>query len=148
MPEPTSLQALIGACLDAVAATQALSPRQWQVCHHIRDCRTAAMGGEQMRCDRCDFEQAHFHSCRDRHCPRCQYHQSQDWCERQRAAVLPLIYHHLVFTLPDILNGWVEVHPREVYSVLFESVWATLSAFAENRLHGQLGMSCVLHTWG
>ena len=148
MDDRTSLQALIADCLDSVAASHRLSPRQWQVAYHIRDCRTAAMGGALMRCDACDAEQPHYHSCRDRHCPRCQHRQSQHWCERQRAAVLPLTYHHLVFTLPDTLNGWVEVHDREIYALLFESVWATLSAFAGNRLDGQLAMTAVLHTWG
>jgi hypothetical protein len=70
--------------------------------------------------------------------------------ERQRAAVLPVTYHHLVFTLPDTLNGWVEVHPEVIYGLLFETVWATLSAFGEDpkRLDGQLGMTAMLHTWG
>jgi len=29
-------------------------------------------------------------------------------------------YRHLVFTLPDTLNGWVEVHPEAIYGLLFE----------------------------
>jgi hypothetical protein len=64
--------------------------------------------------------------------------------------VLPVNYHHLVFTLPHDLDGWVEVHPKEVYDLLFETVWATLSAFGANpkRLDGQLGMTAMLHTWG
>jgi hypothetical protein len=55
-----------------------------------------------------------------------------------------------VFTLPDVLNGWVEVHPEVVYALLFETVWATLSAFGADpkRLDGQLGMTAMLHTWG
>jgi hypothetical protein len=55
-----------------------------------------------------------------------------------------------VFTLPHALDGWVQVHDREIYSLLFESVWATLRAFAADpkRLDGQLGMTAVLHTWG
>ena len=28
-----------------------------------------------------------------------------------------------------MLNPWVEVHDREIYSLLFEAVWATLGAF-------------------
>nr|WP_017445227.1 transposase [Gayadomonas joobiniege] len=30
----------------------------------------------------------------------------------------------------------------------FCAVWQTLTKFANNRQHGQLGMTCVLHTWG
>ena len=149
MLEP-SLQAVMAACLDGHADTHRLSPRQWQVCRHILDCRTAALGGLDLACDACGTELPAYHSCRDRHCPRCQRRASLDWCARQRAAVLPVTYHHLVFTLPDSLNGWVEVHPRELYALLFETVWATLSAFGVDpkRLNGQLGMTAMLHTWG
>ena len=145
-----SLQAVIRACLAEMAAEHPLSPRQWPVCHHIADCRTAALGGFALACDGCDDRPFLYHACRDRHCPRCQRQASQDWCERQRAAVLPVTYHHLVFTLPEVLNGWVEVHPEVVYALLFETVWATLSAFGADpkRLDGQLGMTAMLHTWG
>ena len=144
-----SLQAVIHACLGEPAEA-GLNPRQRQVCHHLLDCRTAALGGFCLECDQCQDRAFVYHACRDRHCPRCQRRASQDWCERQRAAVLPVTYHHLVFTLPDTLNGWVEVHPQEVYGLLFETVWATLSAFGADpkRLDGQLGMTAMLHTWG
>jgi hypothetical protein len=144
-----SLQAVIHACLGSLAEG-GLNPRQWQVCHHLLDCRTAALGGFALECDGCGDNPVLYHACRDRHCPRCQRRASQAWCERQHAAVLPVIYHHLVFTLPHDLDGWVEVHPREVYALLFETVWATLSAFGADpkRLDGQMGMTAVLHTWG
>ncbi len=144
------LQAVIHACLAGYAEDHAMRPRQWQVCHHLLDCRTAALGGFALACDGCGDQCVLYHACRDRHCPRCQRRASQDWCERQRAAVLPVTYHHLVFTLPDTLNGWVEVHPKEVYDLLFETVWATLSAFGADpkRLDGQLGMTAMPHTWG
>ncbi|HSQ08875.1 MAG TPA: IS91 family transposase [Chromatiaceae bacterium] len=144
-----SLQAVIHACLGD-PDDAGLNPRQRQVCHHLLDCRTEALGGFCLECDQCQDRAFVYHACRDRHCPRCQRRASQDWCERQRAAVLPVTYHHLVFTLPDTLNGWVEVHPQEVYGLLFETVWATLSAFGTDpkRLDGQLGMTAVLHTWG
>ena len=94
--------------------------------------------------------QAIIHACRDRHCPRCQQRASAAWCDRQRAAVLPVTYHHLVFTLPASLNGWVEIHPEVIYGLLFETAWATLASFGADpkRLDGQLGMTAMLHTWG
>lgn len=135
-----SLQAVIHDCLAGYAQTHHLSPRQWQVCHHIAACHTAALGGFHLECDGCGDRPVIYHACGDRHCPRCQ----------RRAAVLPVTYHHLVFTLPDTLNGWVEVHPEVIYHLLFETVWATLSAFGADpkRLDGQLGMTAMLHTWG
>jgi hypothetical protein len=145
-----SLQAVVHTCLAGYAQDHPLSPRHWQVCHHLLDCRTAALGGFALECDGCGDRPFLYHACRDRHCPRCQRRASQDWCERQRAAVLPVTYHHLVFTLPHALDGWVEVHPKEVYDLLFETVWATLAAFGADpkRLDGQLGMTAMLHTWG
>jgi hypothetical protein len=145
-----SLQGLIHACLEELAGERRLTPRQRQVCHHIGACRTPALGGFALACDACPERPFLYHACRDRHCPRCQRRASAKWCERERAAVLPVTYHHLVFTLPHALDGWVEVHPRELYDLLFETVWATLTAFGADpkRLDGQLGMTAVLHTWG
>jgi len=150
MAERTSLQAVIHRCLDRYADGHRLSPRQWQVCAHIGDCRTAALGGFAWACDSCGHHQHVFHACRDRHCPRCQRSASEQWCARQREAVLPVTYYHVVFTLPHDLNPWVEAQPRLLYALLFEAAWATLSTFAADpkRLGGRLGMTAVLHTWG
>ncbi len=145
-----SLQQVMRESLDQYHQNHRLTPRQWQVCRHVLDCRTEALGGYQLDCDQCGQTQPHYFACRDRHCPRCQRRASLDWCERQRAAVLPVTYHHLVVTLPHELNPWVQLHPEVIYGLLFETVWATLSAFAADpkRLGGQLGMTAVLHTWG
>ncbi len=144
------LQTVMRHGLDRYRRSHRLSPRQWQVCRHILDCRTEALGGLRLDCDHCDQTVPHYHACRDRHCPRCQRRASQTWCEKQQAAVLPVTYHHLVFTLPHVLNPWVQLHPEAIYALLFETVWTTLSAFGADpkRLGGQLGMTAVLHTWG
>ena len=146
-PSLRSILAARGARWDERGA---LDPRQRQVVSHVTSCRTAALGGRLMGCDACGHDERQYHSCRDRHCPRCQRARSQAWCERQREAVLPVTYHHLVFTLPSELNGWIGLHPEVLYRTLFGSAWATLKAFGEDpkRLNGQLGMSAVLHTWG
>jgi len=127
-----------------------LTPRQWQVCRHILACRTEALGGFCLDCDRCGQTQPYYFACCNRHCPRCQRRASADWCERRRAAVLPVTYHHLVVTLPHALNPWVHLHPEVIYGLLCETVWATLSTFAADpkRFDDQLGMTAVLHTWG
>lgn len=64
--------------------------------------------------------------------------------------MLPVPYYHVVVTLPHALNPWVQLHPEVIYGLLFETVWATFSAFGADpkRLGGQLGMTAVLHTWG
>jgi Putative transposase len=64
--------------------------------------------------------------------------------------VLPIAYFHLVFTLPHELNGWVQLHPDDIYRLFFSAVWDTLRCFGQDprRLNGQIGMTAVLHTWG
>jgi hypothetical protein len=137
-------------CLDDYRREHILSPRQWQVCHHILDCRTEALGETLLRCDRCGHEARVGCACRDRHCPRCQRHASDLWYERQSAHTLDVTYYHMVFTLPQAVNGWAEVHPEVIYDQLLKSAWETLKAFAADprRLDGQLGATLVLHTWG
>ena len=146
MTAAISLQTVLSRFMD----DQRLSPRQGQVVAHIQACRTPALGGQALHCDHCDYANVLYHACRDRHGPHCQQRASKRWCERQQAAVLPVTYYHLVFTLPHTLNRWVELHPEVLYRLLFQSVWATLKRFAADpkRLGGELGMTAVLHTWG
>jgi hypothetical protein len=56
----------------------------------------------------------------------------------------------VIFTLPQAVNPWVEIHPEVIYELLLKSAWATLAAFAADRkrLNGELGATLVLHTWG
>lgn len=136
--------------LNQFLAKESLDSHRRKVCSRLVDCRTARMGGMEMRCDHCKTRTVHYYGCRDRHCPQCQGRASQQWGERQRRALLPVPYFHLVFTLPHTLNDWVQVHPEVVYRRLFESVWDTLSQFGRKTKHlqGELGMTAVLHTWG
>lgn len=146
MGAEASVQQALGRFLEP----QDLDAHRQRVCSHLLSCRTEAMGGRLWHCNRCAHDQVQYFSCRDRHCPQCQGRAIQDWSERQRADVLPVPYHHLVFTLPHQLNGWVQLHPDVIYRLLFKAVWATLDQFGRDpkRLGGQLGMTAVLHTWG
>ena len=127
-----------------------LSPAQTKVCHRIGTCRTEALDGQLVHCDQCGFEQHRYHSCRNRHCPKCQQRASHEWCEQQLQKVVPVNYFHVMFTLPHELNPWVQCHPEVLYRCLFASVWKTIRTFGHDpkRLNGQMGMTAVLHTWG
>ena len=129
---------------------QTLDSHSRKVCGRLTGCRTAQMGGMEMRCDHCQARSICYYGCRDRHCPQCQGRASQQWSTRQRSLLLPVPYFHLVFTLPHTLNGWVQIHPDVVYRCLFAAVWDTLNQFGRNTRHlgGELGMTAVLHTWG
>jgi len=146
MGEPATLQHILARFLTDAP----LDSQRRKVCGHLQACRTAALGGMQLKCERCSAEQRWYHGCRDRHCPQCQARASRQWAARQQGQLLPVRYYHLVFTLPHTLNGWVQLHPKLLYRLLFQAAWATLKAFGQDpkRLGGELGMSAVLHTWG
>ncbi|NRA84473.1 MAG: transposase zinc-binding domain-containing protein, partial [Gammaproteobacteria bacterium] len=59
--------------------TSSISPRQWQVLHHLRACRTSALGTYQWHCDHCEQDTQWYCSCRDRHCPVCQGQAREKW---------------------------------------------------------------------
>ena len=143
-------EASVQQALSLFLQPQSLDAHRQRVCRHLMGCRTAAMGGRQWHCAGCEHEQVQYFSCRDRHCPQCQGRAIEEWSQRQRAQVLPVSYHHLVFTLPHQLNGWIQLHPEVIYRLLFQTVWGTLEQFGRDpkRLGGQLGMTAVLHTWG
>ena len=150
MSETASMQNVFTRFLDHYQKLHRLSAAQYTVCRHIGLCRTEALGGQFVHCDQCEFNQLRYHSCRNRHCPKCQRQASVEWCKQQLQNVLPVTYYHVVFTLPHSLNTWVQLHPENLYRCLFDSVWHTIKAFGQDpkRLDGQMGMSAVLHTWG
>ena len=116
----------------------------------IEACRTAALGGQLERCERCSHERAVYHSCGNRHCPKCQTLAKQRWIEARREELLPLEYFHVVFTLPHALNPAIRARPRLLYRLLFQCAAATLQDFGRDPKHlgGEVGITAVLHTWG
>ena len=115
----------------------------------ILACRTAALGGHVESCADCGTSRHVYHSCRNRHCPRCQTRAKEAWLAARRREVLPVPYFHLVFTLPHALNGLIGTAPRRLYENLFAAASATLTEFAGSPRHlgGMPAFSLVLHTW-
>jgi hypothetical protein len=116
--------------------------------HAIRKCRTKALGGHLDWCTDCGKLHLQFNSCRNRHCPKCQGHKQQQWVGAREKELLPVPYFHVVFTLPDHLNAIALAHPNELYKIIFDSVWETISSFGTKELGAKMGMIAVLHTWG
>jgi hypothetical protein len=119
----------------------------WRILNALLACRTPVLGGHRYRCQDCG--ESHFvpHSCRNRHCPLCQGQAARDWLHKQEAALLPVPYFHLVFTLPHVLNLLIQQNQRVLYTLLFEAASQTLLEFGRNRFQAQLGITAVLHTW-
>jgi len=143
------LAAVVRACAGEYRDRHGLSGSEDRVLRAIAACRTEAMGGHIAACNACGSEHYCYHSCRNRHCPKCQTRAKEQWLDRQRAQLLPVPYFHVVFTLPHSLNALIRMNARLLYSLLFETAAETLQAFAANPrwLGGELGFTLVLHTW-
>lgn len=116
----------------------------------IAACRTAELGGHVERCDRCGAERVSYNSCRNRHCPKCQFLRQERWLLMRGRDALPVPYFHLVFTLPASLNPLALANRRAVYNLLLRCASETVLCLAANErfLGAKVGMLCVLHTWG
>jgi hypothetical protein len=122
-------------------------------CRALRDlaaCRTAALGGHVERCLDCGAERVAYNSCRNRHCPKCQALARARWLEREAENLLPVEYHHVVFTLPAELSAVALANASLLYDQLCRAAAATLREVAANpkRLGASIGVLMVLHTWG
>ena len=135
---------------QAYARTHRLTGLQRKVMRAIIQCRTAALGGVRESCPECGYSRYRYHSCRNRHCPKCQSLAKAQWLEDRRQELLPTPYFHNVFTLPHELNGLIlysQRNRRALWGLLFHAASETLLAFGRNRLGGTIGLSLVLHTW-
>jgi hypothetical protein len=144
---PTLGQVLRQAIVARSSGTLNLSPHQWKTVRALAACRTGALGGQLFRCTTCEREHFVAHSCRNRHCPQCQGALAAEWLTQQEAALLPVSYFHLVFTLPHVLNGLIRQNRCVLFKLLFDAASSTLLEFGEGELHAQIGITAVLHTW-
>ncbi len=134
---------------ESFRAEQELAPWQLKAMADIEHCRTAYFGGHLERCDRCGHEHYSYHSCRNRHCPKCHGEQTQAWLDKQQARLLPVAYYLLTFTLPAGLRPLAKAHPREIYNLLLGAAVASLQKLAADPqwVGGTLPILAVLHTW-
>ena len=126
-----------------------LSLGQLRVMSAIEACRTAALGGHVERCQDCAHTRIAYNSCRNRHCPKCQWRAAQAWLEAREAELLPVPYFHVVFTLPADIGAIAYQNKAKVYGLLFKAAADTLTTIAADPKHlgADIGFIGVLHTW-
>jgi hypothetical protein len=100
-------------------------PSHRQAMRAIERCRTPTLGGHIYTCEACGETQYHYHSCRNRHCPKCQNDKAYRWLEKQRDLLLPVPYFLLTFTLPGDLRSVPQHKPS--------STWHETSALSAGR---------------
>ena len=125
-------------------------PSHRQAMRDVECCRTPSLGGQIYTCPACDRVEYQYHSCRNRHCPKCQGRKGEEWLEKQQNLLLPVPYFLLTFTLPDALRGLTRSQQRLIYSTLFRTSAAAAQKLSLDPRYvgGQIGMVGVLHTWG
>ena len=125
-------------------------PSHRQAMGAIERCRTAALGGHVYTCESCGETQYQYHSCRNRHCPKCQYDKAQRWLEKQEDLLLPVPYFLLTVTLPSELRRVARSHQKQVYDLFFRTSAKAIQQLARDPrfVGGQMGLVGVLHTWG
>lgn len=123
---------------------------QLRVLSAVKKCRTADLGGHIDACTTCGALRISYNSCGNRHCPKCQGNKREEWIQKREIELLPVPYFHVVFTLPDILHPLAVHKPKELYDMLFQAAWDTISVFSKDPKHlgAQSGMIAILHTWG
>ena len=125
----------------------ATSTEQRRVLSDITACRTQALGGHVFECDQCDHRKVADNPCGNRHCPQCQAAARAEWLDKRLSDLLPVVYFHVVFTLPHQLGPLALQNRRIVYGILFRAVTETLLEVGETRLAAHFGFLTVLHTF-
>jgi hypothetical protein len=127
----------------------AVLPSQQKAVQAIQQCRTAALGGQVYSCEQCGALHYSYHSCGNRHCPKCHGQQTERWLEQQRARLLPCPYYLLTFTLASELRALARSHQKLLYGFLLNAAAASVQKLCADPkwLGAQPSLMGVLHTW-
>lgn len=137
-------------CRNEISAGKKLCGAQYKVIEDIAKCRTSQAGGHISYCNNCGHGEQAYNSCRNRHCPKCQYIKQQQWVDKLAGRLMPGRYFHIVFTVPAELHKLFYINQEECYGLLFRSASEALQNAGRNPafLGADVGALCVLHTWG
>jgi len=124
-------------------------PSHRRAMQDIEQCRTAARGGQLYFCQQCQKERYSYHSCKNRHCPKCGNEQATAWLQAQQSLLLPTHHFLVTFTLPRELRSLARGNQKLIYNLLFRAASQSLLQLAQDPrfVGGTVGMVGVLHTW-
>lgn len=115
----------------------------------IMQCRTPELGGEVYYCKSCHKYHYSYHSCKNRHCPKCGGNNAKKWLEKQIKKLLPVDYFMVTFTLPQELRFICRSNQRLLYSIMFKASSNALKTLLGDPKYagGKAGFIGILHTW-
>lgn len=145
-----TLQHILDQHLDSFIEEGLFNTYQIRILKALQFCRTEALGGHWQVCGSCGTLKVHYNSCGNRHCPSCQGVNRERWISERNHDLFDVPYHHLTFTVPQQLRVWFKMNEKQLYNLLFSSMWETLLSFSKDprsRLQAKIGVISILHTW-
>lgn len=145
-----TLQHILNEHLDTLNHEGLFNGYQNKILRALKQCKTAALGSHWEACDSCGVVKEHYNSCGNRHCPQCQGANRERWLLERDYDLFDVPYHHVTFTVPAELRGVFKWNKKELYNILFTSMWGTLLSFSKDkrsRLMADIGVISILHTW-
>lgn len=114
----------------------------------ILKCRTFQLGYHMFKCPNCSSVRLIPHSCKSRLCSSCGKIATDKWTEQRLSDILPVAYHHLVFTIPWQLRAICLINRGVILNILFSA--AAMSLMSWTKQYGAYipGIYIVLHTFG
>ena len=106
-------------------------PSHRRAMQDIEQCRTAALGGQLYFCAQCQEQRYSYHSCKNRHCPKCGNDQANEWLAAQQNLLLPIPHFMVTFTLPDELRPVARSHQKLCYNLLFRASSAAAASASQ-----------------
>jgi len=114
----------------------------------ILKCRTVQLGFHAYKCPKCKEVKLIPHSCKSRFCSSCGKIATDRWIGERLSDILPVEYHHLVFTLPWQLRIVCLVNRKIMFEILFYAVNESIQSWTKEYGNYIPGFYTVLHTFG
>jgi hypothetical protein len=123
--------------------------RHLKVMRDIMRCRTPELGGQVYECEPCHTLAYSYHSCQNRHCPKCGNDHATQWLIKQHELLLDVPYFLVTFTLPEEIRPVVRSNQKVMVNLLFSESAAAMQKLAkdEKYIGGALGFMGVFHSW-
>jgi len=124
-------------------------PSHKKAMRHIESCRTPVMGGQKYLCKQCNAFHYSYHSCRNRHCPKCQNDRIDQWLEKQFELLLPVPYFMATITVPEGLRPVFRSHQKKMYHLFFKASAEAIMLLVKDKrfLGADIGLMGILQTW-
>lgn len=128
---------------------QRVLPSHRRAIRDITVCRTDVLGGSVYCCKQCDDYRYSYHSCKNRHCPKCGNDAATAWFAAQNTLLLPVRHFLVTITLPEALRKLARRHQKLIYGLMMRCGAQAMQKLARDPkfVGGDLGIIGVLQSW-